>query len=403
MKTNYQTTLFSIHPLDPFGKKVGGIETHVRQVLRYAPADMRIILIGVDDSGTLPLGELKEVQQDGHSYYFMPVMYTGQQSVNGAAKKLLQSTTLRFFASVARYAPRIRGIAKEMPATADIQRYEFAWLMRLLGLKYVLTTHGDADPNQAMDSLLRRYWFLHEFNEKIAVRSAQHVYSVNQQQTERIKNDYPQVANKTEFMTVSVDDKIFKPTPYTDLNGPLKVAFVGRLDTFKRPGMMFRVIATLAEKTAGAVEFHYVGASDPTIFPEFAAIAARTTRHGFMTSQQVAALWPQLHLGLVTSTFEGMPVYVMEALCCGRPVCSVHLPQLGMMLKAGQSGCVLASNNDSDAVVEELANSMLAYLADMREQRITPEMVNHCVQPFKASVQMSRLFECHSRIQNEGV
>ncbi|WP_240224004.1 glycosyltransferase family 4 protein [Rheinheimera hassiensis] len=396
----YKTTFFSVHPIDPFGSKVGGIETHVRQLLKYCPADMRLILIGVDDSGKRKLGELTEVEMFGGRFLFMPILHCHQGEVNAAAKSLFQSTTLRFFVNFIRFSSRIKALAKEMPSSFDIQRYEFAWLCRLYGFDYVLTTHGDANPDQPMDSLLSRYWFLHKFNEKHAVQSARHVYSVNQQQTDRIRRDYPEVATKTDFMTVSVDDQLFKPTAYQNLEGPLKIAFVGRLDTFKRPGMMFNVIAEIAKQTNNQVEFHYVGAAKPQSFAEFAAIEPLSVCHGFKTSAQVAQLWQGWHMGIVTSVFEGMPVYVLEALCAGRPVCSVNLPQLSLVIDNTVNGVLLEQNNDSAELVQKLAQQMLATWHSMRSGQIQPEHVNQMVAPYKASNQMRVLFDKHAQLQS---
>ena len=85
----YKTTFFSVHPIDPFGSKVGGIETHVRQLLKYCPAGMRLILIGVDDSGKRKLGELAEVEMFGGRFLFMPILHCHEAEVNAAAKSLL--------------------------------------------------------------------------------------------------------------------------------------------------------------------------------------------------------------------------------------------------------------------------------------------------------------------------
>lgn len=395
----YASTFFCVHPLDPFGSKVGGIETHIRQLLKYCPADIRLILIGVDDSGSRPLGQLVEIERFGRKFLFMPILHCGETSVNSAAKKLLQSTTLRFFCQFIRYSRQIRALARQMPSTFDIQRYEFCWLCRLFGFHYVLTTHGDANPDQPMDSLLRRYWFLHRFNEKHAVRSARHVYSVNKEQTARIQHDYPEVAGKTEFMTVSVDDQLFEATAFQQLAGPLKLAFVGRLDTFKRPGMMFKLIAELAKRLDNQVEFHYIGASDPTLFAEYNAIAALTTLHGFKTSAQVAKLWQGFHMGLVTSVFEGMPVYVLEALSSGRPVCAVNLPQLRLVVRDDISGVVLDSNDDSASTLLQLTAAVLMWWQHIRQGEVNPELVSQQVDQFKASNQMKVLFERHLHLQ----
>lgn len=396
----YRTTLFSVHTIDPFGSKVGGIETHIRQVIKYCPPDMRLVLIGVDDSGQRPLGELVQTELYGRELFFLPVMHCNPTDVNAAAKSLFQSVTLRFFMNFLRFSGKIRKLTQEMPYSFDIQRYEFSWLCRLFGFPYVLTTHGDADPNQPMDSLLSRYWFVHRFNEKHAVKAARYVYSVNEQQTARLKQDYPQAAARTEFMTVSVDDQLFQATPYLHTDGPLKIAFVGRLDTFKRPGMMFRIIAELAARTDGQVEFHYVGAADPEAFKEFPAIKTLTTRHGFKRSDEVAQLWRGFHMGIVTSVFEGMPVYVLEALCAGRPVCSVQLPQLSLVIEEGISGVMQPDNNDSEQLVQQLADAMLALWQKIQQGELTPDAVSGCVDKFKARNQMAVLFERHRKVQS---
>ena len=51
----YKSTLFSVHPLDPYGSKVGGIETHVRQLLKYCPPDMRLVLRSEEHTSETPV------------------------------------------------------------------------------------------------------------------------------------------------------------------------------------------------------------------------------------------------------------------------------------------------------------------------------------------------------------
>lgn len=395
-KPAYRSTLMSMHALDPYGFKVGGIETHVRQVIKYRPSDLRVILIGVDDSGQRELGKLVEITDSVGTYWFMPVMHCHKVAVNSSAKRLFQSVTLNFFRNVIRYLPRIRRLAKEMPSSLEIQRYEYAWLCRLIGIPYVLTTHGDMRPDQPMDSLLAKYSFLHRFNENAAVKRAAYVYSVNKEQTERIRSEIKGARNKTEFMTVSVDDNLFQPTPYTGLSGPVQIAFVGRLDHVKRPGMMFDVIRRVHEQSPTGAHFHYVGAADPTEFPEFAAIASISTRHGFKNPTEISQLWQYWHLGLVTSVFEGMPVYVLEALCSGRPVCSVHLPQMHMVIKDDISGTVGPANGDKPETAAALACELLRYWSRIRVGELSPKAVSLRVGPYKASRQMSIIYNRHA-------
>ena len=50
--------LTMLHPIDPRGSKVGGIETHVRLMYERQPADFSVLLVGIDERGDLELGKL---------------------------------------------------------------------------------------------------------------------------------------------------------------------------------------------------------------------------------------------------------------------------------------------------------------------------------------------------------
>ena len=43
-----------IHPFDPRGEKVGGLETYIRDFITFHPADTDLLLIGVDSTGDMP-------------------------------------------------------------------------------------------------------------------------------------------------------------------------------------------------------------------------------------------------------------------------------------------------------------------------------------------------------------
>ena len=53
-KPRYQICL--IHPFDPRGEKVGGLETYIRDFITFHPADTDLLFIGVDSTGDLNLG-----------------------------------------------------------------------------------------------------------------------------------------------------------------------------------------------------------------------------------------------------------------------------------------------------------------------------------------------------------
>ena len=88
--------LVSIHGFDPRGPKVGGMETHVRQLLRRHPADMRILMVGLDDFGDLELGKVHTITVAGREIDFLPVMHIPYGDQTTAAKTVSNSVTFRF-------------------------------------------------------------------------------------------------------------------------------------------------------------------------------------------------------------------------------------------------------------------------------------------------------------------
>ena len=50
-----------IHPMDPRGTKIGGIETYVRTLIQHAPLNWRVLLVGVDGKGDCKLCEVTQM------------------------------------------------------------------------------------------------------------------------------------------------------------------------------------------------------------------------------------------------------------------------------------------------------------------------------------------------------
>ncbi len=294
MKTSsYLTCLF--HPMDPRGTKRGGMETHVRLILSAHPADFSIFFVGIDERGDCRLGEVTEIVAEGRRIAFFPVAAVTDDQINLPSKTLLGSLTLRFALGTLRYLPRIRRLLKGKTASADLQRYEFALMAKLLGLPYVLMVHNEGGKGDEMDSVLKRYWFIHSLNERIAVALADHVFGVNPNIVQRLARLYPFAAKKTEMMTVSIDTHRFAAQPFDCRDGIFRIVFAGRLDTFKGPPLMFEVLRDLHARLDGKLEFHYAGPTDPHRYAEFAAIESFTIRHGSCTAEQVAKIMAHCH------------------------------------------------------------------------------------------------------------
>ena len=395
-------TICLLHPMDPRGGKLGGIETHVRMILTRHPEDFEVLFVGVDEIGDCPLGRVTRVSMGGRTIDFLPVARIDADAINRAGKTIAASTTFRFATGALRHLPAIRRALKGSRATADIQRFEFALIPKLLGLNTVQMVHGEGSKDQKMDSLIKTYWFIHRFNENLALRLASRIMCVNANIIERMKTIYPAGVARAEVMTVSVDTAHFRPQPFDCTDGIFRVVFAGRLDEFKDPPLMFRVLNGLREKLGGKVEFHYAGTSDPHRYPEFAAIEAMTIRHGFLRSDGIKALYAKCHAGILTSFFEGMPCFLLETLASGRPFAAIRLPQYDPLLVPGTSGSMVERTEPDAACETQLVQAFAALWGDIRSGKMVPDKIHALTLPYAIETQMARLFAHHRALQRGG-
>ena len=143
-------------------------------------------------------------------------------------------------------------------------------------------------PQLPMDLLLQKYRFVHRFGERFAVATSRKFLCVNPMITERLRETYARHAGKIDTLWTWVNTNIFRPLPLPQPVDPFRIVFIGRLDEFKQPRLMFKVIARLRAKFGGGVEFRlHRHQPYPARFTEFAAIEAITVRHGFQDARGV--------------------------------------------------------------------------------------------------------------------
>ncbi len=393
-----QYRLCVMHSFDPRGAKVGGLETFIRDIIAFLPDDFSFLMIGVDAIGDLEIGKVSTIEFRGKCFEFLPVLHFPDTQAREAATRIGQSINFQFMQGLLRYLPVIRRKLKERPTSIDLERVEFATLVKGLGIPFIQMLHGEGAPKLKMDSLLKSYRFVHTMNEKLAVMAADKFLCVNPIITERIRATYPRQAHKIDTLSTWVDTKTFAPKPYVE-DGSFKIAFAGRLDLFKVPPLMFKAIQRLREKLGGGVEFHYMGTSEPARFPEFQLIKDISVLHGFKSAAGVAEVHSQVHAGILTSEFEGMPFSVLESLGSGRPVCAIHLPQLACVIKDGISGKLVERSENEDDMVERLADAFAGVRQAIYDRRITPEGVAHEIRDFTPERQLAKCYENHRQIQ----
>ncbi|HEX7857265.1 MAG TPA: glycosyltransferase [Sphingobium sp.] len=387
------TRLISIHGFDPRGSKVGGIETHVRQLLKHAPQSMRPTIVGIDDFGDLPLGQLHSIEVAGRSIDFFPVVHIPTADQTRAATSIGSSNTFKFAKGLLRHMPTLRRMFGRTPAVTEIERFEYAPFAYALGHPFALVAHNEGDPRtDKMDSILSKHWYVNSIAEKIAVRLASEVRGVTPRIRDRLTARYPSQAAKIGVLTVSVDTQVFHPHPFDLSDGKLKLIYAGRLDEFKDPPLMFRVVERLHQQLGGQVEFHYCGSSDPHRFPEFTPIEAYTVRHGALTTQQVAEVMRSVHIGMLVSHWEGMPCFLLELLASGRPFGGLRLPQFDQVIEPGSNGEMVERADSNEDNIASVANAIVKLWADIKDGRISPDEVHQHIIPWSIDYQLRHFF-----------
>ena len=394
----YQICL--VHPFDPRGNKVGGLETYIRDFITFHPADTDLLFIGIDAVGDLALGEVHRLTFRGRTFDFLPILHYSDLQAREAARKIRTSLTGQFFMALLRYFGVIAKEVRSRRCSIDLRRVEFSWLPAVLRLPFVQMLHGEGVPKLQMDSLLRRYSFVHHAGERFAVAASEKFLCVNPFITERLQKTYPRRKDKIDTLWTWVNTDVFKPQPLPRDTTPFRIVFAGRLDDFKNPPLMFRAIDRLRVWLDGAVEFHYIGTSDPHRFAEFAAIEAITVRHGFKDAAGMAATLATAHAGILTSEFEGMPRVVLETLAVGRPVVAVHLPQLESVIHDGVSGFLVGRNGTMDDMAEALAQRFVDVRDAIDSGRMDPERIAGAIADFTPGKQLARVFRYHQEIQD---
>jgi glycosyltransferase involved in cell wall biosynthesis len=253
-KPRYQICL--VHPFDPRGEKVGGLETYIRDFITFHPTDTDILFIGVDSTGDLALGRLHRLTFRGRGFDFVPILHYSDQQAREAARSIRTSLTGQFFVALLRHFGPIAKLIRTRRCSVDLRRVEFSWLPAVLRLPFVQMLHGEGAPKLQMDSLLRKYAFVHNTGERFAVAMSEKFLCVNPFITERLQKTYPRRKDKIDTLWTWVNTDIFKPKPWPSPLSPFQIVFAGRLDEFKDPPLMFRTIESLKRRLNGDVVFH---------------------------------------------------------------------------------------------------------------------------------------------------
>lgn len=113
------------------------------------------------------------------------------------------------------------------------------------------------------------------------------------------------------------------------------IAFVGRLSEEKGPDVFVSIANQMPE-----TPFHIYGSGN--MEPELTKIKTNNvTFHGHQAN--MASIWPNIDILLITSRYEGLPMAALEAMSRGIPIISFALGELPSLIDSGRNGWIVDS------------------------------------------------------------
>jgi glycosyltransferase involved in cell wall biosynthesis len=316
---------------------IGGIATCLRGVLQYAPADVRLGVVGIDDSGTTdtPLGRWQIVDRGGHDVWFLPVA-----RLNTTRSKGFVPYSARLVAGLLRYRARI-----PRAKTLQAHRVDVGVVTRLLfrgPLVYCVHTQRGGLLGRTSESFWRLFGSLHERLDRAIARRAERVIVFNPDYAETVRQWNPHTVSAPTWF----DPAITKPAGDTASHA---VVWVGRLEVPKDPHLAVRAFAALAASEPDEPwTLEVIGSG--TLRPEVEALIAtlptdvvsRITLRGRLAAADVAEARSRSGVFLMTSHagYEGFPRVLVEAMAAGLPAVVTEGADTGGLVQQGVSGYV---------------------------------------------------------------
>jgi glycosyltransferase involved in cell wall biosynthesis len=352
----------------------GGIETCIEGILRYAPSDETLIVIGADrgSDDVIRLGRVTWYERDGRRVGFFPVARLARHGRSGWVPE-----TARLVAGLLRFRRRVR----ESIDAVQVHRSETgAVLAAILGaLPRVQCVHGDSD--RALRHRSVSYWRflrpLHLAVERWSIARARHTFVFSKSGAARLGR----VSREVSYLPTWYDPALVVVRTEARTDGEVRALWVGRFEEEKDPMLALAALEAFAEASASHVGIMVGDGSLHRSVHEARSDETRVRLRGALARTDVALAMADADVLLMTSRFEGSPVVMNEALAAGTPVVCTQESDPDGRIEDGRNGIRVGARSS-----EVLAAALTAALPLRRTDCIDS------VRELAAPVLVPRLF-----------
>jgi glycosyltransferase involved in cell wall biosynthesis len=396
-----------VHPRDLGAPTIGGIQTFLHDFVKFSPPDFKITLAGVtQDPRSRPIGRMSEVAIDGRTAWFLPLAPAGGLPRNPA----------RLLAMVAGLI-RLRREMLRSDTILQVHRpYRRLFLAGHRGPR-VQFIHVDIRDWPGPSAWPRLRGLYRQFSDR-ALEQMARVFVVNEPGVEIIREQYPTIADRVDFLPVWYDDAVFRaPLPMEkpairrtiltrmgldeEAADDRLILFAGRLDPIKDPELAIDAFAQLIGGGGPAARLFVCGDGEMRAGLEERArslgVADRVQFMGDRPREELAIIMRACDVLLLTSRAEGGgPRVVLEALASGLPVVAPPVGDVRRTVEHRVDGWLIG-----DRTPEAVADG-LRWVFDQPTTALAEAAVS-AARPYTARAVLTRLYDIYRGLSAKGV
>lgn len=368
--TDERRRISVIEHMDPEADVPGGIDSIIHGLIKHGHS-VDFSIVGITGDRSKKLGTWTSVDFAGKNIPFLPVAHLDRTNPRGIIRFIPHSIV--FLAGV------VWNHRKIGTSETHVHRIETGFISGFLGFnKIVQFIHNDSNGllGPESDSFWRNFPKVYRYLEKRTLETCAKVVLFNRTDSARVKD----LRNDVLVSRTWFEPDMFSPrpdtTPRTDL--PLKIVWVGRLESQKDPELAVEVMESLNRRGIAA-ELTIVGSGSLTnLLREkirSSGLESQVILAGALPRHAVAEIMRDSDALLLTSRYEGSPVVLLEANSSGTPVIATVEADPDHALHPERNGIRVPNRNSSklaDALAEvrSISRAECARLASERSATI---------------------------------
>jgi glycosyltransferase involved in cell wall biosynthesis len=384
------------YQFDPWNPTIGGIQTVIRNFIKFSPDQFDIQVVGnYEGNSEQPIGQWQDREVYGRSLRFLPVLSLPNDNVRGRVP-----TTLKYTLALLKHSivSDFMHFHRLEPSLASILwKGEKAFFIHNDIRQQMQASEASEDRKAILwRHVPQAYYAL----EGLLVKQFTQIFSCNSEAVSLYQQRYPEIASRVSYVRNTVDNEIFYPWSLEERNQKRVeyakqkglpdqtrfVLFAGRLHPQKNPLLLVRAFTELQD-----LPVHLLIAGEGELAQDVQTEISRLgltsciTMLGSVPLERLADIHRFSSALVLTSLYEGLPMVVLEALACGTPIVTTYCGETPKILSS-DSGVVCENGSP-----QEIAAAIRQVL--VQSQDYPQEACVQAAKPYAAQTVVQAIYD----------